>query len=537
MKCKIIHISPTTIIVFLLFALGFLLRVNHLKAPPLDFHSSRQLRSALISRAMYYEMNPASDPATRSLAIELASDLEAYEPPIFERLVALVYLVIGSEQLWVARMMASLAWLIGGWFLYRLACRGSSAVGGVTALAFYLVLPFGVVASRAFQPDPVMTAAVLAASWCIYSWLENPSAFFSWKWTLSAGIVTGTAVLIKAMAAFPLAAVALLSVVFSGVLIPPPSTDQPDTHRRYLLRSFLRLGAASALMALIPALYYLVFFPGDAGSFMSFWTGRLSSLLLTTRFYLRWLDLIRGLIDPGVVFLAFLGIFALRNSTRVIGLGLWVGYGLLGLVFPFQIYTHEYYSLLLVPAVGLGLAPITASLWEKLNAPRAAQPMEPESDPQPGTQNQAAHSRLWISVFLFAALAILGYYAWVARSVVVATDKSSEPIPWQMMGKEIPQGSIIALTHDYGARLKYYGWRKVQRLWPEAADLQLAEASGSEPISDFEAYFDRKTEGMDYFLVTLFTSLDIQPDLKNRLQTLPVAATGDGYILFDLHTP
>jgi hypothetical protein len=61
--------------------------------------------------------------------------------------------------------------------------------------------------------------------------------------------------------------------------------------------------------------------------------------------------------------------------------------------------------------------------------------------------------------------------------------------------------------------------------------------AGSAP-TDFESYFKDKTTGMDYFLVTMFSEFDAQPDLKNELTSkYPVLSEGDGYILFDLRNP
>lgn len=531
----ILLVTPASIAwvtLLLLFGLGLVLRLNHLTDPPLDFHPARQLRSALLARGMYYQMNLAADPQVRQQAIDLSAGLEAYEPPLFERLVALTYLVTGGEHVWIARLYASLAWLLGGWFLFDLVRRifgpgRDSAAGGVAALAFYLVLPFGVVASRAFQPDPLMVAAVLATAWAILRWLSGagsiPAPTGTWKWAVAAGLVGGLAVLIKAMAALPVAAMAVGGVLASGLLWQKTGALPKITR-------LAQIGAAAAGMILLPALYYLGFFPGDAGGFMSFWTVRLSSLLLSSKFYLQWLALVRGLIDPGVVFMAFLSLFLLRGVGRGLGFGLWIGYFLLGLIFPFQIYTHEYYSLLLVPAVALGLGALAAVTWEHILPPAAG-----GSETQGEVHHRPYRQWAWLAAFLLAALAILGYYAWVARSVVVAADKRNEPIPWQKMGQELPrQGQIIALTHDYGGRLKYYGWRSVDRLWPEEADLLLAQAAGSQPQADFEASFADQTEGMDYFLVTLFSSLEAQPQLKEKLAHYPIAAQGDGYILYDL---
>jgi hypothetical protein len=267
------------------------------------------------------------------------------------------------------------------------------------------------------------------------------------------------------------------------------------------------------LAALIPGLYYLGL--GQRSSdFASFWIVSFSRLLLERKFYIQWLALIRGLMEVIIFFTALLGVFLMPARGRMLALGLWLGYFLLGATFPFQIYTHDYYSLVLVPIVAIGLAPVAELIFKRL------------SD-QP---------RLWQALFMVAFLGIAGYYTWVARSQFYSMDYRLEPVPWQKMGAELPKnGDIIALTHDYGSRLKYYGWRMVKRLWPGGDDLSLSAAAGADKIGDFEPYFQQQVEGMDYFLVTLFSDLEAQPALKSELYDhYPIAAQGDGYVLFDL---
>ena len=54
-------------------------------------------------------------------------------------------------------------------------------------------------------------------------------------------------------------------------------------------------------------------------------------------------------------------------------------------------------------------------------------------------------------------------------------------------------------------------------------------------LYDFNVFFKSQTQGMRYFLVTLFGELDSQPDLKNMLyEHYPVVKQGNGYVLFDL---
>lgn len=61
--------------------LGFGIRIFDLTDPPLDFHPTRQLRSAILARSFYYQWNPAADPVLREKAVNMGNSLEVYEPP------------------------------------------------------------------------------------------------------------------------------------------------------------------------------------------------------------------------------------------------------------------------------------------------------------------------------------------------------------------------------------------------------------------------------------------------------------------------
>jgi hypothetical protein len=480
----------------LIFALGLGLRLYDLTDQPLDFHPTRQLRAAIITRGMYYEMQPNADPALRETAISIASTMEAYEPPLFERLVAATYLLTGGEHLWIARLYSILFWLIGGGALYALARRLTSFPSALASLAFYLALPFAVVASRSFQPDPMMVMWMMLAAYFIYAWNESEGR--SWKWAILAGISSGMAILLKASTVYPVALM-LLAGVFT----------LKDWKRFFRLPQVWALGAVAVA---IPAVYYLGMGSRSA-SFASFWIFSLSGLLLDHKFYNQWLGMIRGLMDLGFFFAAILGALLLPRRGRWLSLALWGGYLLVGLTLPFQIYTHDYYSIILVPVVALGLAGACEAVVSSMQR-------------QP---------RTWQFAAALLMVAVVGYYAWVSRSVLYVQNYRNEPIPWQKMAKELPDdGAIIALTHDYGNRLKYYGWRTVNALWASGADMELAEAAGGEKYTDFETYFTEQTRGMSYFLVTLFSDLEGQPELKDRLYSYPIAAQGDGFILFDL---
>jgi hypothetical protein len=85
-----------------IFVLGTGLRLLDLTDPPLDYFPQLQLRGAIIARGIYYQLLPSADLAMRDQAVYLANTMDRREPSVFEGLVAVTYLVIGGETLWVA---------------------------------------------------------------------------------------------------------------------------------------------------------------------------------------------------------------------------------------------------------------------------------------------------------------------------------------------------------------------------------------------------------------------------------------------------
>jgi hypothetical protein len=75
-------------LIILVFAVGLGIRLYDLTDQPIDFHSTRQLRGALIARGMYYQMLPEADPDTREQAIAYGRSTGQYEPSVLEIIVA-----------------------------------------------------------------------------------------------------------------------------------------------------------------------------------------------------------------------------------------------------------------------------------------------------------------------------------------------------------------------------------------------------------------------------------------------------------------
>src|SRR3990172_1556642 len=100
------RLLPTiTLPLLLLLALG--IRLFDLTDPPLDFHPTRQLRSAMIARGMYYAGLDDVPEWQREMATRQQDSQEALEPTILQTLVAFAYRLAGGEHLWLAKLLFS----------------------------------------------------------------------------------------------------------------------------------------------------------------------------------------------------------------------------------------------------------------------------------------------------------------------------------------------------------------------------------------------------------------------------------------------
>jgi len=482
------------LIIFL--ALGGLLRLLDITDPPLDFQPSRQLRNSLVAREIYYSLLPSATLEQREASATFADSVGKYEPPIIETIVAVTYFFTGGENIASARVWETLFWLAAGVALFDLMRRSVSLWAAFAALAYYLILPFSVQASRSFQPDPLMTSAFVIGVYFLYRWSEISGDTASnkketWKFAILAGIFLGLATLVKIVIAFFAGAAAISLVLF--------------TLKKDFWKS-KQVWAMAALMIVPALIFYILLNQSRSTEYFFAWTVTLIKLITSTDFYSKWLAFIGSLFGLTVIFLSLAGALLAPARLRWLLIGLWIGYLLYGLTLPFQMYTHSYYHIQLIPIVALGMAAALNPLFE-----RAA-----------GT---GAVGRVG---FILLMIAVIGYQAWVARSVLAAEDFHHEPAFWQAVGDAIPaDADTIGLTQDYGFRLMLWGWRKVS-LWPLSTGL--SEARGGQDVNDFAAI----TAGKEYFLVTAFGQLEKQPDLKVVLEQYPIAVQGDGYVLYDL---
>lgn len=495
--------AARTFALLVIFTLALAIRLYDLTDLPLEFHSTRQLLSALKARGMYYETRFDVSPEERTFAVQQWKFRASVEPEIFERIVAWTYRFTG-EQVWIARIYSSLFWLIGGIFLYLLARRLVPGDGAIAATAIYLFLPYAVIASRSFQPDPLMTMLIVMFLWAVWEWAgaENPN---SWLMALLAGLFGGLAIFIKLPAAFFIVGGGL------GAVLSHRSMKEAFKNPQLYVMS---------LLGILPGAAYLIYGIVIEGYLGQQFSGRfIPALFLSLSYYVGWLNMLNLVTGGFIPGLALLGLFFFEDKKRspelVEGrrflLGLWTGYIVFGLYFNFHISTHDYYSLPLIPILALSLAPLADFLLSKL-----AQLTDTKF--------------LRLSSYIFLLIGIISSL-WNTRNTLNAVDYRPESVMWAEIGAKTDGYNLAGLTQDYGSRLAYWGWRNITA-WPASGDLLYGDTRG--PGRDFEGFFNDTILKKDLFLVTDFDDLERQPFLKEKLEGYPVFAEGNGYVIYNL---
>jgi 4-amino-4-deoxy-L-arabinose transferase-like glycosyltransferase len=220
-------------------------------------------------------------------------------------------------------------------------------------LAVYVSLPYGGIASRSFQPDPLMVACIVTAWWAMFSWYRKPS----WRWVFLAGGFSGLAILVKNLSVF--------------LVLPPLLLLLWEQFRWRAWRE----PQAWVLLVLtaLPAGAYTVYGVWIDGFLKGQFGGRFLPQLWTDPvFYIRWLGQIEHVGGSRYLFaLGLIGAFLAKEAShRRWLLTLWAGYFALGFAFSYHYMTHDYYHLPLIPLLAITISPLVPYGVEKLRAQR-----------------------------------------------------------------------------------------------------------------------------------------------------------------------
>ncbi|MBN1271438.1 MAG: glycosyltransferase family 39 protein [Candidatus Aminicenantes bacterium] len=486
-----------TVLFFLIFAAGFFVRFYHIKDPPLDFAPTCQFRSASIARALFYKNNPDIPEWQKEIAFAEKKYHGPLEPAIMEHLALFSYKIAGKEVLWIPRVFAVFFWMIGGFFLLLLTRKLVSADGALFAVAFYVCSPFGIFASRSFQPDPLMIMGFMAAVYFIVLYFERPSYRRLW---ISASI-TAVGIFFKLITVFPI----VLVFLFAGL--------KKFGFRRLIIDGKTWIFAGIAAIPTAVYYPYHLFLAKDMSAGGYFFPG----FILKSFFWDGWKYLLDRVIGLFPLYLALIGAFFFKKRmARSVSLGLWMGYILYALVFTYPTYTHAYYHLQLIPIVAFSLAPLGGLLLNGLRK---------------NMRSWAARALPLIIIF-YPFFSSLGQ----ARKVLNNPNNHMMVRTAREIGRAVNHSNrTIFLSDFYGYWLIYYG-RIFGKNWSTIWHDQAVVARGGTllpPLKKLKRMISFNES--EYFIVTYMEEFKRQTELREVLfNRYPVVEQTSRYIVFDL---
>lgn len=519
-------------ILLMVFIMAFAIRMYHITQPPHDFAAERQYQSAHIARSFYFESQDSIPEWRKNVAdFNMKRMGMLLEPRIMENLSVFFYRILGKERFWIPRTLSSIFWLIGGCGLYLIARRIASFEAALFSTTFYLFLPFSILASRSFQPDPLMVMLLIFSIFMVMKFYEQPS----FSRLMSAVIMSVLAVLAKPYSIFFIFG----SFVSVGIY--------KDGIRKTFFNKNIFLFAG---LSFIPALsYYVYCILTNTGFLNELAQGSfLPHLLLEPFFWKAWFFIIGQVIGYLPFAAALAGLIMMKKGiSKALLLGLWVSYFVFGLVFTLHIHTHDYYHLSFIPIVALSIGTLGALFVKYL----------------------FKQWKVTIVLCLIIAGVAGGIMTRLNLGEFFSENKDKLKIVSNFIGvnpqfknfitgdyerevqmaKEI--GEIVGhstetvfLTQNFGRTIAYNG--EFSGLpWPTSFSLMERRLRGLRELTKEELYnleyLTIRTHGKyikyrpDFFIITDFIELNEQPDLKSFLnENFPVIAQCEDYIIFDL---
>lgn len=495
------------------FLSSFGLRIYYIHNPPLDFHPSRQYFSVLKARSYYYDYSGYLSQYEREFASVYNPSYYRLEPPVMEFLASSSYLIVGGEKIWIPRFFSSVFWIIGGLFLYFIAQKITSADTAIFASAIYLFFPFGILASRSFQPDPMVIMGVIISLYLIFKYYECPSQ----SRVFAAAIAASLTILFKGIGIFMIVgAFFCMGLYMMGL-------------RKFLRTSYTYL---FLVISLLPSLIYYSFgFFINKNIYLLSKADIVPQFLLKTFFWkglMTQIGIVLGLGRiPGIgrvlgylVFsISVIGVFMFRKKiSNGLIFGMWIGYVVFCLVFSYTSHTHDYWHLQLLPLAALSLAPILNVSVQKLNQ----------------CLPHLIMKTMIIGAFI---LVIVSGFFLLRAKWKQETPRFKEKIKTaQEIGAIVTQSQKTLFLSEFdGLWLKYHGkiWGKA---WPTHWSFNKRKKLGKKIIPAEERLFSLiKKHSPEFFIVTFIEEFDRQEDLKNLLyDEFPLLIEKKNYLIFDL---
>jgi hypothetical protein len=467
-------------------AAALAVRLHEIDQPLVTFRAIRHYRSAIIAHDFYVHAASGIPQWAIKVADANRALQQAGEPPLMELLACLSYLTIGRETTAIPRAYAAIAWVLGAIPLFFVALRVGSPRGALIACALYLFLPYGIIASRNFQPDALMTLASLAAILAMLRHHEEPIP----ERRYAAIALVGLAILIKPMSIF------LVLPVLIGLHLLRMLGNRPSGLARTKSLELIITGALCLIPAGIFYGYHSLFgslvrdqmhmrFVPQLVMTSFFWGGLLRQIqkVFTLPFFL--IGLLGILIGPKV-------------PGRVLLISLWIGWCAFAFAFTYHMPTHDYYHWPYIAAVALGVAAVVSRVEDALTS--------------------RVPPRAMLGVVAVASVAIAVWGTMTAWPRLTVPGAAAELTRYHEIGQLTEHDvKVLFLDYEYGYPLMYHA-EVSGDTWPNQDDLAAEKLGGAETLTA-EQRFERDYQdfGPKYFVITDLESLEGQPDLQALL--------------------
>ena len=488
------------LIIGLLFITAFGIRLYRINEFPRNLHHGRPIHSLLVARGYYFEGSKSIPEWRRESARINKERCATGEPRIIEHVAAFAFRIAGGEYLWIPRLISSIFWLIGGAFLYLLVKKIASADAALLSIAFYLFLPYGVSASRALMPHPLMIMMLVLSLFYIFRYYEQQR---SMQRLIIAAALSSMAMLTYPSASFPVygafVALAFYKDGISKAVISPKSL----------------LFVAITVLPVGTYYVYIFFF----GTFLDHHIGvsLMPSILLRSFFWRGWFNKIDITVGFAAVVSGLFGVFLFRKgSARALAIGLWVSYFVYALIFNYHNATHTYYQIVFIPTVAISLGSIGVLVANRLSK----------------TCDQL-HWRVSVLIVIVLALILSTYRI---RQQMFNPNFEREVKIAKEVGEVVGHSTkTILLTQFHHLTFKYHG-ELSGKSWPSQGYFRATAMRGERRPSAEERFNTQYSkDDPEYFIVTNYRELQIQTDLKNFLvRNFPLLAQNPNYLIFDL---
>jgi 4-amino-4-deoxy-L-arabinose transferase-like glycosyltransferase len=394
-------------------------RLPALNDPHLHFVKQAETQRAMIALGLYAQSDPNIEGRD---AILKNFHQPQMEMRIIPNLAALTFRLLSPDDIWLIRSINCLFWLLASVFVFRLALRFTPWFPAVIAVALFNLLPYSVLASRAFQPEPLMMLAIAGtldlAAWAIERWRPQ-------RWLLLLCAVLACAAIKPHSLFFVVPAIGFGAIAARG-------------WRKALLDPFPPV-AGLALAAFVWWHYSSGATPGVIRNFA------IPSLALSPGFWRGWLQSASVVVGLPLLALALVG-FVLVRAPMIRGMlsGYAFGYAAFALTFTLALSTHPYYHEPLILLVALAVAPLAAGLLDGLDAALTSRHMA-------WALRAAA-----VVALIFSSLTALRPVTkqWTHNMIPADPD---EPEVFATIGRELGHSvKVLHISPENGLPLRYY---------------------------------------------------------------------------------